>query len=769
MQEIIGIIIDKKYDNKDIELRIKWIEKNENVNVICQYYCPAKKNDTIYAECAMLTNDKVTQYCITKPPMVLVARDKNTIITNIATALSLKFPEANQLYNDIIIVATDESQVYEYITSLAQNYADYKTPSILGMFGPNPHDYDIKLLLEHFHKDFNLRQLYLLGINNGEIKKYGKCKEIFNKCINNPYVIHSISIEKADEILTRMKRQPNIEQREKGEIMRLISNNVENRKWYCTPTYHFKKFPKFRSYLDSLKTEYGLVIDLNCAYIDKYYKIENYVADYFIKMIQSDPVVLTSPIDVPFVGTNGVPFIRYKANLSPELSEDQQIAVQAALDHRICLISGFAGCGKTKIIGEIINNLDQRNLKYCLTSYTGKAVSNIRTITGKKCAATMHRLINNAKQLPLDNDVNNYDYVIIDEISMVNTTLLYDFLVVHPNIKQLVLVGDVNQLEPISEGNLLSELIKAKCVPTYYLTTNFRFINSDGKDGIIKNTMAMLNHQSEYPFEFIDAPNFKIIKGDKQTVFELVQILKNRGVDVNDLVVITPYAKDLRIKQRNTLCIDELNQGVQNIYNPNSFGLKDSRGIMWKINDRVRLTKNSPAINTYNGQNGIITDVNKDSVKVDFGSTGEHRFVMEPKHKTFIEDSEEDFNDELSVLKLDHSYALSVHCAQGSQQKYVIFYLQPDTKDSSFLNKHMIYTAISRAREFIYIITSDINVLCSSISRDSSYKCENLAARLSELPKIEPFKLKPKVQEIIDDPDLLYYMNQNNDDDYYDD
>ena len=777
MQEIIGIVIDKKYDKKDIELRVKWVEKNININIICQFYCPAKKNDTIYAECAMLTREvegkQVTNYVVTKLPMLLIAKDKNTIISNISTALNLKYPEAVQLYNDIVVIATSENQVYDYMTSLAQDYADYKTPSILTLFGPNPHDYDMKLLLEHFHKDFNLRQLYLLGLNNKEIRQSGKCKDIFNKCIQNPYVVYAIPIEKADEILGRMKRQPDIEQREKGEIMRLIGKNVADRKWYCTPTYHFKKFPKFRSYLDSLKTEYGLVIDLNCAYIDKYYKMENYIADYFIKMIKSDPVTVSSPIDVPFVGANGVPFIRYKATFSPGLSEDQQVAVQAALDHCICLISGAGGCGKSYVIGEIIKNLDERNLKYCLTSYTGKAVSNIRTITGKKCAATMHRLINNAKQLPLNNDVNNYDYVIIDEISMVNTTLLYDFLIIHPNIKQLVMVGDVNQLEPISEGNLLSELIKAKCVPTYYLTTNYRFINSGGNDGIIKNTMAILNHQPEYPFEFIDAPNFKIIKGNKQTVFELVQILKDRGVDVNDLVVITPYAKDLRIKQRNTLCIDELNQGVQNIYNQHSFGLKDSRGIMWKINDRVILTKNSPVINTYNGQPGIITDVTKEHVKVDFGVTGEHKFLMEPKNKTFVEDSEEDYNDELSVLKLDHSYCLTVHKSQGDQRQIVIFYLQEDTKDSSFFNKHMSYTGISRAREDIYIITSDINVLCGSISRSSAYKCENLATRLSALPKIEPFKLKTKidinhVEPIIDDPDLQYYMNQN-DDDYYDD
>lgn len=64
MQEIIGIVIDKKYINKDIELKIKWVEKNEIINVFCQFYCPAKKNDTIYAECAMLTSEdkKVTQY-----------------------------------------------------------------------------------------------------------------------------------------------------------------------------------------------------------------------------------------------------------------------------------------------------------------------------------------------------------------------------------------------------------------------------------------------------------------------------------------------------------------------------------------------------------------------------------------------------------------------------------------------------------------------------------------------------------------------------------
>ncbi len=766
MEEIIGIVLEVKYVGKDSEIKVKWVEKNINVMLVCKLYCPVKKNDTIYANCISMINDP-NKYYINKPPMVLVAKDKSTIVNHISQSFKIKYPEAIQFYNEISVVAVD-MPVYDYITECAQKYADYKTPSTLDMFGPNPHQYDTKVLLEHFHKEFNLRQLYLLGLNNKQIKEFGDCKEIFTKCLTNPYVIYSIPIEKADEILDRMKRNYDLELREKGEIMRLIMNNVNKRKWYCTPTYHFKKFPKFKSYLESLKLDYNLIIDLQCAYISKFHKMETFIANYIIKMVKSDPVKIDSPIDTHFVGENGIPFIRYKANLLSELSEDQKVAIQGSLDHRICIITGGAGCGKSTIIGEIIKNLDERDLRYCLTSYTGRAVNRIRTVTGKKCPSTMHRLINNAKQLPLNDPINNYDYVIIDEISMVNTTLLYEFLVVHPNIKQLVFVGDVNQLEPISEGNLLYQLMKAKCVPTYYLTTNFRFINSNGNDGIILNTTAMLNHNPEYPFEFTKSNNFKIIQGDQNTVFELVKILHQDGIDIKDLVIISPYSKDIRIKQDNTLCIDELNAGVQAIYNPGP-GFKDSRGIIWKVNDRVILTKNTPSINQFNGAEGIIIDVNKDSIAVDFG-TGQHRFLMEPKNQRYEnEDSEEDYGGELTVLKISLSYALSTYRIQGSECDNVIYYLPPWAIECSFLNKNSTYTALTRGKKIMYIITSDIDLLVSSVSRSSPYKCENLATRLMmNLPPIEPYKLKTKIENVVIDvdPDLEYYNNQ---DDYYDD
>lgn len=749
---ISGFVINVKQleflsNNDHITFTVKWIEKKENVTLSCLFYCPIRKNDCIYCHCKI---DKNKNYIVTRPPMVIIDKSKETIILNIKTMLKIEYIQAVQFYNQIVNEAVDEDKVYEYITSLAEKWHTYHDQNVLTMFGDT--DYNIAGFLDYWYSDYNLRELKLLGVTAANIKEYGKsCKDIYNQCIENPYPIYTLTIEQCDEILNKMDKVDK-ESREKGVILRQLYNNTIIKQWFCCPTSNIgKQFPIIRKHLESLKLNYDIVVDMQSVYIKKYYDIEVYITDFITKIVTEDRVTINDPIDQLYIGKNGE-FIRYKALENNKLSKDQEIAVQAALDHKMLLILGGAGVGKTTVIGEIVKNLEYRKLKYILTGFTGKSVSRLQEVTKMK-ASTMHRLIHDALKIK---QTENYDYVIIDEISMVTTDLFCQFIKLYNKVNQFLFVGDNNQLQPIEAGSLLNELLKASVVPTYYLTKNHRVI-AGGRDGILLNANMIINHDISFPFEFEQTENFEIIIGDMDKVFEIIQSCYDAGVSINDIMIISPYKEYVKA----------LNAGCKAIYNKNTQSVTDNYGTLWTVDDKVMLLKNIGQI-LYNGQQGIVTVVGPSSITVDFGENGIHMFKLNSKYKR---KNEEEHNNEMTVSKLQHSYANTLHKSQGQESSIVIGFF-PNVKESYFLNRPLVYTLITRAKELVYLITPNMEMLTNAACRKSSFRYENLAERLKlKLPKITPFKLieekiKINTKDLIDnDPDLAGMEEEE----YYDD
>lgn len=774
---ISGIIIDVKKpvfmsDNDQVTFTVAWMEKEENVILTCMFYCPVRKNDCIYAHCLEdkdekkeIKNEKIKnekkenkkenkKYIVSRPPMVLINKDKENIILTIMTILKIKYTEyvqALQFYNQIVNEAVEESKVYDYITCLAEKWHNYHDKDVLTMMGDN--DYNIDQFLDYWYSEYNLRELKLLGVNANNVKEYDTpCHIFFDQCIENPYPIYTLTIEQCDGILHRMDKLSNKEDREKGIIVRQLYNNAILKQWFCCPTSNIgKQYPMIRKYLEDLKLNYNIVVDMQSVYIKKYYNIETRVTDFIIKMVNEDPVTINDPIDKFYIGKNGSEFIRYKAIDNDKLSKDQQIAVQSALDHKLLLILGGAGVGKTTVIGEIVKNLEMRKLKYLLTGFTGKSVSRLQEVTKMK-AFTMHRLIHEALKIK---NTEHFDYVIIDEISMVTTELFYQFINVFKNVNQYLFVGDNNQLQPIEAGSLLNELLKASVVPTYYLTKNHRVIDNGERDGILLNANMIINHDISYPFEFEETDNFQIIIGGMDKVFEIIQGCYDAGVSINDIMIISPY-KDY---------VNALNKGCKAIYNKNNQSIHDSRGTIWTVDDKVMLLKNIGQT-LYNGQQGIVTLVGPSSITVDFGENGIHMFKLNPKYKN----KKDEHDNELTVFKLQHSYANTLHKSQGQEASVVIGFF-PDVKESGFLNRPLLYTLITRAKEMDYLVTPSMTLLTNAACRKPSFRYENMAERLKlKLPKITPFKLveekKITTKQLYEtDPDLEGMEEEE----YYDD
>lgn len=777
--EVSGIIKTVKLpatNNEPTKFKIYCPNIGKTFDAECKLFCPIRQEDTIYALCQVSPDNKL--YVI-RPPFVQPPMDRDSVIQCFMKALKKGYGHTMKLYNGISAIAGGEENVIPFLTGIAQAWEDNRNTDILYMFGKAEPE-DVKSLLSWWHRERNLRRLYLFGLTKKEINSCRMtCDEIYRKCMENPYTIPGIPIEKCDSILDRINKQPGPDDRLRGSVIRLVWKNLHVSGWTGTPSkYIAQQFPGIKDHIECLRKDYGIVTDMRTVYLTFPHKVETFIADFIINKHKQDLITYDTPVDQRITNSDGTVIERLGALFTRDLSDDQKRAVQGGLDHTICVITGSAGCGKTVVLGQILHNLELRGVPYAVCSFTGKAVARIREVTKRRNPATMHRLISNSRknlydkrptQFEKDTPLIEYEHVIIDEASMVTTELLYDFLQAHPNIKKLTLVGDVNQLSPISWGSLLHQMIKSETIPVYRLTTNYRVYTSSGdRDGIILNANAMITNESDYPFEFVPTNNFSIIEGPIERVYDIINGAFAGGIKAEQIVIVTPYNRSLEI----------LNKTFQNIYNVGSRSVTDSRGVKWMIGDRVMLTENDQEIGVYNGESGTIRDITDKAILVDFGQSGCHEFLLEPtiEGRSFynqgtargkmyqgkvineVYDGDEgDVDMERTVKRLIHAYAITVDKSQGSEWDFVILYID-EFNTGSFINKNRIYTAITRSKRCVWCVVSDSDAFNSAAMKNPPYRYENLAKRLSEaLPKLPPYKTKTIKPELEMEGDLPEY------------
>jgi hypothetical protein len=377
------------------------------------------------------------------------------------------------------------------------------------------------------------------------------------------------------------------------------------------------------------------------------------------------------------------------------------------------LLGDFLVTHNTTVIGEIVHNLELREMQYMVVSFTGKAVARVREVIKRGNTATMHKMISRF------NPNNKFKHLIIDEASMVTTELFYNFITAYTHPYAITFVGDINQLEPISWGNLFKEMVESNMVKTARLTVNQRSKNSSGQlNGIIHNSEALINYinrpkevQPE-PFRFTMTPNFWINSvGDLlKATSDFVTHLKAQGVPRKDFVIISPYKKDL----------DTLNEMVQSIYNTGQEPfLKGKLGPKWMVGDRIMMKENNYEINIMNGEEGEVIELlpqrpGGPAITVRFKDGTQHDFrlfsIDKDGNQLDVDESQVDPESEsedsdLTVKMILHSSALTTHRAQGSEWPICIIYLPLMSYNGTytkFVNRNMIYTMITRPKAAVY-------------------------------------------------------------------
>ena len=163
--------------------------------------------------------------------------------------------------------------------------------------------------------------------------------------------------------------------------------------------------------------------------------------------------------------------------LAINLSAEQLQVLEEVFSHRIVIITGGPGTGKTTLLRSISTIFENQGKRVMLSAPTGRAARRMAEVTRRK-AGTIHRLLgcnfNEGGFLRNRDNPLDADAVIIDEASMVDTLLMYHLLIAVPVSAVLVLVGDISQLPSVGPGNVLSDMIDSGRIPVFYLNKIFR-------------------------------------------------------------------------------------------------------------------------------------------------------------------------------------------------------------------------------------------------------------------------------------------------------
>ena len=398
-----------------------------------------------------------------------------------------------------------------------------------------------------------------------------------------------------------------------------------------------------------------------------------------------------------------------------QLAQKQKEAIKACLHHGVLVLTGGPGTGKTTVIKGILSILKAQGLKIRLAAPTGRAAKRLSETTGQK-ALTIHRLLeaNNLAQddnlqLGFSKDINDQldaDVIILDEVSMVDIVLMHHFLNAVPDGCRIILVGDTDQLPAVGPGSVLKDIIRSQKIPAIRLDEIFRQAQTSMiiQNAHIINAGRLPDIRKQYSdFVFYELNDDTSIT---QKILDLcTKDLPHEGFDVlKDVQVLSPMHR--------FLCgVENLNLMLQEQLNPkkNQDELKYSSQT-FRVSDKVMHIRNNYQKNVFNGDIGFIQDINNEKLTVDYF---DHIVTYE--------------KNELNELTL--AYASSVHKSQGSEYKVVIIPLS--TSHYIMLQRNLLYTAITRAKQKVIIIGSKKALMTAIQSNRTQKRYTLLAERLA--------------------------------------
>ena len=415
------------------------------------------------------------------------------------------------------------------------------------------------------------------------------------------------------------------------------------------------------------------------------------------------------------------------------LDEHQVTAVKEAVRNGLLVITGGPGTGKTTTINTIIRYFELEGLEIFLAAPTGRAAKRMSETTGFE-ARTVHRLLElnggaegsggfeRDESNPLEANV-----IIVDEMSMVDISLMYSLLKAISVGTRLILVGDVNQIPSVGPGSVLRDIIQSHACNVVMLTKIFRQASTSD---IIVNAHK-INHGEEVILDNKSMDFFFLKRYDADVIINVVlQLIKQKlpkFVDATpyDIQVLTPMRKGL-------LGVERLNGILQRYMNPpaNDKVEKEYGSTVFREGDKVMQTKNNyqlaweirtkfgltvdKGLGIFNGDMGIIRQINDfaEQMIIEFD---EGRMVEYP-YKLL---------DELEL-----AYAITIHKSQGSEYPAVVIPLLGGPM--MLMNRNLLYTAVTRARKCVTLVGNEVTFQQMIQNTSQQKRYSGLCDRLKE-------------------------------------
>ena len=705
------------------------MEKKELLQLCCTVQNVIYRNEDNGYTVLAVTNSGVTVTAVGMMSSVSVG-DELKLIGNWKVHASYGKQFAFDCYEQSM--PSDENGILRYLSSGALNGVGRSTAKrIVAMFGDKSleviRNEPEKLCIvrgiskekalemsETMKKTLGMREL-MLELGGYEIsvqeavkiwKNFGS--EAAEKIKEDPYILCSeevgIGFGKAEKIAAKLNIPADAECRIRAGVIYVLTANAKNKGHTCLPKTSVINITGSFLQLDGNAAENTVEAMIKDSSIIQHevhgkeflflplmFQSENSAAQRLRVMLETPPKSMTGIEDS---------LDRFEKSKNIKYAALQKEAIVKAFSEGLLILTGGPGTGKTTTLNAIIELCKQKGLKVMLAAPTGRAAQRMSELTGKT-AKTIHRLLEvewDKNDMPIfkrnERNMLECDVLIIDELSMVDSTLFEGVLRALPLGCRLVMVGDSDQLPSVGAGNVLDELIRSNKIPCVKLTEIFR---QSMQSLIVTNAHKIVNGKMPEITKTNNDFFFMQSYGTENVSSKIVELCAERlpkayGYSpLDDIQVLCPTRK-------GELGVTSMNAKLQAALNPKTKLTSEVvfENTIFRIGDKVMQIKNNynllwqkddgtSGTGVFNGDIGIITDVDTASriitVKFDDRSV-EYEFEI--------------------LNNLELAYAVTVHKSQGNEFNAVIvpMYAVPEM----LCYRNLLYTAVTRAKKILILV-----------------------------------------------------------------